>query len=141
MHPAAPPHARKGEPLEGDGRGIKPQPLHRADLRHGQELLHARAAAPGQEYAESKEDQPEVPRHPQIRTLSGGLTQERSRRVISDRATLSLVAEDVVTQRVVSNRLRRGLTRREINEQYVRILDQAVEYNRSEERRVGEEGR
>jgi len=40
--------------------------------------------------------------------------------VISDRATLSLVAEDVVTQRVVSNRLRRGLTRREINEQYVR---------------------
>ncbi len=49
--------------------------------------------------------------------------------MISDRATLSLVAEDVVTQRVVSNRLRRGLTRREINEQYVRILDQAVEYN------------
>src|SRR5438876_9208419 len=31
-------------------------------------------------------------RSPQIRTLSGGLTQERSRRVISDRATLSLVA-------------------------------------------------
>src|SRR2546430_11327031 len=56
MHPDAPPHDRNGEPLEGDGRGIKHQPLHRADLRHGQELLHARAAAPGQEYAESKED-------------------------------------------------------------------------------------
>ena len=51
--------------------------------------------------------------------------------MISDRANLSLVAEDVVGggQRVVSNRLRPGLTRREINEQYVRILDQAVEYN------------
>src|SRR2546429_9217146 len=121
MHPDAPPHDRNGEPLEGDGRGIKHQPLHRADLRHGQELLHARAAAPGQEYAESKEDQPEVPRHPQIRTLSGGLTKDRSGRVISDRATLLLVAEDVGPQRAESTLYRVGLILERLNVHAARL--------------------
>ena len=69
--PDAPAYDGDGQPLEGDGRSVQHEPLHGADVRHGEQLLHARAPTPRQEHAESEEDQPEVPRHPGDKNIFG----------------------------------------------------------------------
>lgn len=75
MGPKAPRNDCRGEPLEGDGGSVEHQPLHGADARHGQQLLHALPTTPREKHSERQEDQPEVPGHPQIRTLSERLAQ------------------------------------------------------------------
>src|SRR5260370_2321143 len=70
VRPGAPSHHCYGEPLKGNGRGVKGDPLHPADVWHRQQFLHARSSAPRQNHAEHKKNQPDVPGHPRIRTLS-----------------------------------------------------------------------
>src|SRR5216683_2245854 len=75
VRPGTPRHHRDGKPLKGNGRGIKDKPLHRADLGHGQQFFHAHSPTPRQNHAEHEKNQPEVPRHPRIRTLSASAAQ------------------------------------------------------------------
>src|SRR5229473_4630929 len=75
VRPGAPGYHRDGEPLKGDGRSVKGESLHRADVRHGQQFLHAHSSAPRQNQAEHEKDEPDVPGHPRIRTLSASVAQ------------------------------------------------------------------
>src|SRR6266849_9061856 len=75
VRPGTPCHHRAGKPLKGNGRGIKDKPLHRADLGHGEQFFHAHSSTPRQNQAEHEKNQPEVPRHPRIRTLSASAAQ------------------------------------------------------------------
>src|SRR5260370_32616220 len=75
VRPCTPGHHRDGKPLEGNGRSVKGEPLHRADVWHRQQLLHANTSAPRQNQAEHEKDKPDVPGHPRMRTLSGSVPQ------------------------------------------------------------------
>src|SRR6266852_1449423 len=75
VRPGTPCHHHDGKPLKGNGRGIKDKPLHRADFGHGQQFFHAHSSTPRQNHAECEKNQPEVPRHPRIRTLSASAAQ------------------------------------------------------------------
>src|SRR5712664_4403314 len=65
-------HYCDGDPLKGNRRGIKGKPLRSADVWHRQKFLHAHSTTPRQNHAEHQENQPDVPRHPRMRTLSTG---------------------------------------------------------------------
>src|SRR6266851_943997 len=75
VHPCTPCHHRDGKPLKGNGRGIKGKPLCRADVWHRQQFLHAHTPAPRQNQAKHEKDEPDVPGHPRIRTLSTSVAQ------------------------------------------------------------------
>src|SRR3979490_68514 len=70
VRPGAPPYDRHRKPLKGNGRGVKPEPFHGRDVRHGEEFLYAHPPAPRQKQAQYEKNQPDVPGHPPIRTLS-----------------------------------------------------------------------
>src|SRR6266481_10065881 len=75
VRPGTPCHHRDGKPLKGNGRGIKDKPLHRADLGHDQQFFHAHSSTPRQNQTEHEKDEPDVPGHPRIRTLSASAAQ------------------------------------------------------------------
>jgi hypothetical protein len=59
-----------GEPLERDGRGVQGKPLPRADFPKRPQFLETHASPQGQEHAQHKKDEPEVPRHPAMKPRS-----------------------------------------------------------------------
>src|SRR6202521_1598668 len=75
VRPRTPCHDSDGKPLKGDGRGVQPKPLHRVDVWQRQQFLHAHSSAPRQNHAEHEKDEPNVPGHPRIRTLSASVAQ------------------------------------------------------------------
>src|SRR2546427_7066583 len=72
VSPCAPCHYSDREPLTGNGRGIERKPLRSADLRHRTQVLRPHSSTPRQDHAEHEKNQPEVPGHPRMRTLSAG---------------------------------------------------------------------
>src|SRR2546422_8715036 len=72
VSPCAPCHYCDREPLKGNGRGVERKPLRSADLRHRQQFFRPRSSTPRQDHAEHEKNQPDVPGHPRMRTLSAG---------------------------------------------------------------------
>jgi len=66
----------RDDPLAGDGRAIKNEFLLGPDARKREEFLQPKCAAPGHDNSKKEEDQPEVPRHRLMRTLSRQFLQD-----------------------------------------------------------------
>src|SRR5260370_4514427 len=75
VRPRPPSHHRDREPLKSNGGGVERKPLRSADVRHGQQLFRPHSSTPRQNHAEHQKDEPEVPRHPRMRTLSLSVAQ------------------------------------------------------------------
>src|SRR5260370_2557964 len=75
VRPCAPCHNCDGKPLKRNSRRVEGEALHRADVWQRQQFLHAHSSAPRQNHAEHKENQPDVPGHPRMRTLSAAVAQ------------------------------------------------------------------
>src|SRR5260370_25063134 len=75
VRPCPPSHDRDREPLKGNGQCVERKPLRSADEWLGQQFFRPHSPAPRQNHAEHEKDQPDVPGHPRIRTLSASVAQ------------------------------------------------------------------
>src|SRR5271156_1584084 len=60
------------QPLKPNGCSVKRDLFRSRKRRPGLQLLEAAQSAPGNDHGEEEKDQPEIPRHFSIRTLSAG---------------------------------------------------------------------